>query len=92
MKKFKAYIQRDVIRPSVDSSMWLGLMSREKLMSPECSKHQMLSFAEMLVVWQTNKKYAVLISVLQSAQWINSECISIETSFLLPRTHQCGCG
>ena len=32
----------------------------------------------------------VLISVLQSAQWINSECISTNTCFVLPRSHQCG--
>ena len=33
----------------------------------------------MLVVWWTNKKYFVLISVLQSAQWINSERIYPQT-------------
>ena len=33
-----------VFRPSQDSSVWLGLTSREQLMSPECSKHQALSF------------------------------------------------
>ena len=64
-----------VFRPSHDSSVWLGSKSREQLMSPECSKNQVLSFAKMLVVCWTNKKYSVLISVLQSAQWINSECI-----------------
>ena len=53
-----------VFRPSQDSSVWLGLTSREQLMSPECSKHQVLSFPKMLVVWLTNKKYSVLISVL----------------------------
>ena len=45
------YIHRHVFRPSQDSSVWLGLTSREQLMSPECSKHQVLSFAKMLVVW-----------------------------------------
>ena len=25
-----------------DSAVWLGLTSREQLMSPECSKHQVL--------------------------------------------------
>ena len=39
-------------------------------MSPECSKHQVLSFAKMLVV--NEQKKFVLISVLQNAQWINS--------------------
>ena len=40
------------------------LTSREQLMSSECSEHQVLSFAKMLVVWLTNKIYSVLISVL----------------------------
>ena len=61
------YIHRHVFRSSQDSSVWLGLTSREQLISPECSKYQVLSFAEMLVVWRTNRKYSVLISVLQSA-------------------------
>ena len=74
------YIHIHVFRHSQDSSVRLRLMSREQLMSPECSKHQVLSFAKMLVVWWTNKKYSVLISVLQSAQWINSEHI-------YPHTH-----
>ena len=64
-----------MFHPSHDLSVWLGLTSREQLMSPECSKHQVLSFVKMLVVWWTNKKYSVPISVLQSAQWINSERI-----------------
>ena len=54
--------------PSQDSSLWLGLTNREQLISPECSKHQVLSFAKMLMFWCTNKRYSVLISVLQSAQ------------------------
>ena len=70
------HIHRHVFRSSQDSSVWLMLTSREQPMSPECSKYQVLSFAKMLVVWWTNKKYSVLISVLQSAQWINSERIS----------------
>ena len=69
------YIHRHVFRPSQDSTVWLGLTSREQLMSSECSKHQVLSFAKMLVVGWTNKKYSVLISVLSSAQWINLERI-----------------
>ena len=50
LNKFRAYIHRHVFRPSQNSSVWLGLTSREQLMSPECSKHQVLSFAKMLVV------------------------------------------
>ena len=61
------YIHIHVFRPSQDASVWLGLTNREQLMSPESSKHQMLSFAKMFVVWRTNKKYSVLIGVLQSA-------------------------
>ena len=69
------YIHRHVFHLPQDSPVRLGLTSREQLMLPECSKHQVLSFAKMLVVWWTNRKYSVLISVLQSAQWINSERI-----------------
>ena len=54
--------------PSQESLVWLELKIREKLMSPECSKHQLLSFFQMIVVWSTNKKFSVLISVLQTAQ------------------------
>ena len=67
------------VRPSRDSSVWLRLTSREQLISTECSMHQMLSFVKMLVVWWTNKKYSVLSSVLQSAQWINLEHIYPQT-------------
>ena len=35
--------------PSQDSSVWLGLTSREQLMLTECSKHQLLRLAKMLV-------------------------------------------
>ena len=76
------YIHRHVFRPSQDSSAWLELTSREQLMSLECSKHQVLSFAKMLVVWCTNKKHSVLISVLQGARWINSERIYPQTRVL----------
>ena len=55
------YIHIHVFRPFQDLSVWLGLTSREQLMSPECSKHQVLSFARMLVVWWTNKKTFALI-------------------------------
>ena len=57
-----------VFRPSQDSSVWLGLTSTEQLMSPEFPKHQVLSFTKMLVVWWSNKRFSVLISVLQSNQ------------------------
>ena len=36
--------------PAQDSTLWLGLTIRDQLMSPECSKHQVLSLAKMLVV------------------------------------------
>ena len=45
------YIHRHMFHPSQDSSVWLGLTTREQLMSPECSKNQVLNFAKMLVVW-----------------------------------------
>ena len=48
------YIHIHVFRPAQDSSVWFGLTSREQLMSPECSKHQVLSLAKMLVV---NEQY-----------------------------------
>ena len=73
MNQLRVYIHRHVFRPSQVSWVWLGLTSREQLMSPECSRHQVLSFAKMLVVGWTNKKCSILISVLQSAQWINSK-------------------
>ena len=44
------YIHIHVFRPSQNSSVWLGLTGREQLTSPEWSKHQVLSFAKMLVV------------------------------------------
>ena len=48
------YIHIHVFRPAQNSSVWLGLTSREQLISPECSKHQVLGLAKMLVV---NKNY-----------------------------------
>ena len=42
------YIHRHVFLPSQDSSVWLRLTSREQLMSPECSKQQVLNFAKMI--------------------------------------------
>ena len=41
------YIHRHVFHPAQDSSVWLGLTSREQLMSPECSEHQALSLANI---------------------------------------------
>ena len=40
------YIHIHTFGPSQDSSVWLRLTSREQLMSPECSKRQVLSFCE----------------------------------------------
>ena len=50
------YIHIHVFSPAQDSSVWLVLTSREQLMSPECSKHQVLSFAKMLVVNEQKNK------------------------------------
>ena len=36
------YIHRHVLHPSQDSSVRVGLTSREQLTSPECSIHQAL--------------------------------------------------
>ena len=69
------WLHRHASRPSQDSSLWIGLANSEHLIPSESSKHRVLSFAKMLAVWWTNKKYSVLISVFQSAQWINSERI-----------------
>ena len=49
-KYLKIKICRYVFRPSQDSSVWLVLTKREQLILPEYSKHQVLSFAKMLVV------------------------------------------
>ena len=48
------YTYIHVLRPTQDSSVWLGLTSREQLISPECSKHHVLSLAKMLVVNEQN--------------------------------------
>ena len=42
------YIHIHVFHPAQDSSVWVGLKSREQLMPSECSKHQVLSLAKML--------------------------------------------
>ena len=39
-----------MFRPAQDSSVWFGLTSREQLMSPVCSRHQVLNLTKMLVV------------------------------------------
>ena len=62
------YIYRHVFRTSQGSSVWLALTSREQLMSQECSKHQVLSFAKILVA--NEKRYFVLISVLHVHKFI----------------------
>ena len=46
--------QSHVIRPAQDSSVWLGLTSTEQLMSPECSKHQVLSLAKISSIQETD--------------------------------------
>ena len=92
MNRFRGNIHRHVFRPSQDSLVWLALTRREYVMSPECTKHQVLSFTKMLVVWRPSQNYSVLISVLQTAQWRNSKRISREMWFVLPWTHQCGSG
>ena len=65
------YILRHVLGPFQDSPVRLGSTSREQLMSPECSK-QGAELCQIACGEQTNMKF-VLISVLQSAQRINSE-------------------
>ena len=65
------YICGHVFRPSQDSSVRLRLTSGEQLMSPECSK-QGAELCQTACGEQTNIKL-ILISVLQSAQQINSE-------------------
>ena len=67
------YIHRYVFHPSQGSSVWLGLMSREQLMPPECSKYKVLSFAKIL-----NMYIYIYIYILaqQSASFTVSKCIS----------------
>ena len=48
-ERWNIYRHRHMFCPSQDSSVWLGLTSREQLMSAECSNHQLLSFAKMLI-------------------------------------------
>ena len=48
---------------SQDSSLWLGLTSIEQLMSPECSKHQFLSFAKMFYIYIYMYIYKIYICI-----------------------------
>ena len=86
------YIYSHAFRPSQYSAVWLGLTSREQLMSPECSKHQVLSFAKMLAVWWTNKKYCFHQCSPECSMNKFRAYLSTDTCFVLPRTHQCGSG
>ena len=81
--------QSHVIRPAQDSSVWLGLTSTEQLMSPECSKHQVLSLAKMLVVNEQKIFCSHQCSAECSMNTFRAY-ISTYTCFVLPRTHQCG--
>ena len=74
---------------------WLGLTSREQLMSPKCSKHQLMNFAKMLVAWWTNKKYSVLIWYIDIDRYIDicpirpilSRCLTHLVVHMLNVTH-----
>ena len=64
----------------------LGLTSKEQLMSLECSKHQVLSLAKMLVV----KEQKIFCSHQCSPEGSMNKSrvyISTYTCFVLPRTH-----
>ena len=87
------YIHRHVFHPSQDSSVWLGLTSREQLMSQECSKHQSAELCQ-------NACGAVNKQKIFCSHQYSPECSvnkfrayrSTDTCFVLPRTHQCGSG
>ena len=51
VSQFRTNIHRHVFRLSQDSSVWLGLTSREQLMSPECSKYQVLSYIILYILY-----------------------------------------
>ena len=70
-------IHRHVFCPSQGSSVWLWLMSTEQLMYQSAQSTRCWAFPKCL--WWTNRKYSVLISALESAQWINSERIYSQT-------------
>ena len=74
-----------MFRPSQDSSVWLGLTSREQLMSPECSKHQVLSFAETLVVNEQKIFYSHQCSPECSMNKFRAY-LSTDTYIVLPQT------
>ena len=40
-----------MFRPSQDSSVWLELTSKEQLMSPECSKHQVYIYVYIYILY-----------------------------------------
>ena len=63
MNRFRAYISTDVFRPFQSSSVLLGLTIREQLMSPEYSKHKVLSFPNACGVVNEQKIFCS-ISVL----------------------------
>ena len=85
------YIHRHVFRPSQDSSVWLGLTSKVQLMSPECSKHQVLRFVKILVV---NEQKIFCFHQCSRECSMNKfrVYISTDTCFVLPGTPQCGSG
>ena len=56
------YIHRRVVRPVKNSSVWLGLTSRDQLMSLECLKHEVLSLAKMLVVNKQSNLFSSVFS------------------------------
>ena len=83
------YIHKHVFCPAQDLSVWLGSTSREQLMSPECSKHQVLSLAKILVVNEQKIFCSYQCSPECSMNTFRAY-ISTYTCFVLPRTHQCG--
>ena len=64
----RVYINRHLFRSAQDSSVWLGLMGRERLMSPECSKYHVLSLAKMLVVNKQNNLFSLVFSRVLNEQ------------------------
>ena len=78
-EKLSVAIHIHVFRPSQDSSVWLGLTSREKLMSPECSKHQVLSFAIYIYIY-THIYIYIYICMSKIYMIYMSICISIAST------------
>ena len=78
-EKLSVAIHIHVFRPSQDSSVWLGLTSREKLMSPECSKHQVLSFAIYIYIYIHTYIY-IYICMSKIYMIYMSICISIAST------------